>query len=90
MFPCAAGVRVALCTDNLLLSGNHEIIASPTNELLRYLIDCGGSIEALRGIMINSAQAAFSPASPEWLEQYTRELDAVIAECTDDRYICLS
>lgn len=38
---CAAGVRVCVNSDNLLLSGNGAMVANPTNELSRCVADMG-------------------------------------------------
>jgi adenosine deaminase len=66
-----AGVKVALCCDNLLLSGAADRVPSPSNEIVHFIRDVGMSYDDLAAVLLNSAQASFVFRVQQWDEQRT-------------------
>lgn len=57
------GLRCSLSCDNLLVSGNFITgPARPTSELARFVLDCGGTWQEVKQLIVNGAQQRFEPS----------------------------
>ena len=81
------GVKVTLNCDNLLLSGTLENEAQPKNEILHFMSDLEMSVEDLKQVLYNGADASFTffnrPTSEadSWKASFRNQVDSAIAEC---------
>jgi len=66
-----AGVKVALCCDNLLLSGAADRAPTPSGEIIHFLRDLGMTYNELEGVLLNGAHASFVFRAQQWSESTT-------------------
>jgi adenosine deaminase len=79
----AAGLSVALGSDNLLLSGDAHVHCSPTHEVLRALSPShlAMGVDDVRAMCGDAAAAAFGVASStQWRAAYMAAVDAALLQ----------
>ena len=89
-----AGVRVCLSSDNLLLSGTIDKVASPNNELIHFVRDVGMTVDDITVVLMNGVHSSFTftvqqwteVLKEEWLSKFRNEMQRAIAKycCSKD------
>mmetsp|Transcript_503 Transcript_503/g.1096 ORF Transcript_503/g.1096 Transcript_503/m.1096 type:complete len:378 (+) Transcript_503:185-1318(+) len=80
----AAGVKCALSSDNILLSGTMELEAESTNELARLVHDVGFTWDEAKNVLITAAEAVFMQPEQKriFLARYRKSLEDAMADLT--------
>mmetsp|Transcript_22825 Transcript_22825/g.27940 ORF Transcript_22825/g.27940 Transcript_22825/m.27940 type:complete len:83 (+) Transcript_22825:566-814(+) len=74
-------LRTQINSDNTLLSGSVENIASPTNEILNLVKHLSFTWCEVRQILINGIDAAFEEGiENEWREAYIQDIDDTLKD----------
>ena len=73
-------MKATLNADNLLLSGTRELMASPTNEIVRAMEDVGLSAADVRKLLFNACTETFNvvDCTPAWRAAFLSDVDAAI------------
>jgi adenosine deaminase len=79
-----AGVRCALSSDNLLLSGDAHLVAGATLELARFVDLVGCSEAEVKEVLLAGARASFCPGAAAVAVEMEADIDRVLASANDD------
>ena len=80
------GIECCLNSDNTLLSGDEELKANPTNEILKYVMELGADWKEIKAVLMNGAKLSFDKSIDEqWMSGFEQAIDDAIASVDDDK-----
>eukprot|EP01084_Bolivina_argentea_P034117 63132_1 len=83
------GINCCLNSDNVLLSGDEKVVAHPTNEIVKYIMELGADWKEVKQVLMNGARLSFDKTiDDKWLNRFEMEIDSVIKSIGNEN--CLS
>ena len=78
-------IKCCLNSDNILLSGDNQLIGNPINEIIKYIIELGADWKEIKQVLMNGANLSFDESiDHQWLKKFEMEIDNVINKSVID------
>eukprot|EP01083_Nonionella_stella_P183664 664341_1 len=73
------GIRRCLNSDNTLLSGDAQLVPSPTNEIVKYITELNADWSEVKQVLMYGAQLSFDKTIDDaWINRFEKEIDDVL------------